>query len=587
MRNINHRYAEETYNTDGTLATIKLHYPDTFNFAYDVVDDIAQAEPDRRAMVWCNPEGEEHLFTFGDMKRWSDKTANYLASLGIGKGDMVMVILRRHYQFWFVALALAKLGAVMVPATFMLKEHDLTYRLDSASIKAIITTTVGDIAGIVDNVRSQCASLETCILVNGAGGGLTPRDEEGRLLSDQPVGAALSGPEGVCAAPVTREGWEDFNTGVRAASEAFDHVETNVYDPMLMYFSSGTSGNPKMVLHNSTYSLAHLITAKHWHNVDPDGIHFTIADTGWGKAVWGKLYGQWLMEGCVFTYDFDRFHAGEILSLIDKYQITTLCCPPTMYRLMMQEDFSKYSLSSLKYSTTAGEALNPDLFDFWKETTGLTIYEGFGQTETPLTIANLTHSKPQPGSMGKPVPLYTLQLQRYDGTECDTGESGEICIKMDPRPEGIMMEYYRNPEKTAEVIHDGWYHTGDVAWKDEHGSFWYVGRNDDVIKSSGYRIGPFEIENVLLEHDAVRECAVTGVPDPVRGKAVKATIVLNPGYKPSADLTKELQTWVKKETAPYKFPRIIDYVDELPKTVNGKIRRVAIRKEDEAKAEAK
>ena len=586
MRNINLRYAEETYNADGTLATIKLHYPDNFNFAYDVVDDIADAEPDRRAMVWCNPEGEEHLFSFGDMERWSNKTANYLASLGIGKGDMVMVILRRHYQFWFVALALAKLGAVMVPATFMLKEHDLTYRLDSASIKAIITTTVGDIADIVDNVLDQCESLETCILVNGAGGGMTQRDEAGNLVSDEPVGAVLSGPKGICAAPAVREGWEDFNTGVRAADDHFDRLDTNVYDPMLMYFSSGTSGNPKMVLHNSTYSLAHLITAKHWHNVDPEGIHFTIADTGWGKAVWGKLYGQWLMEGCVFTYDFDRFHAGEILSLIDKYQITTLCCPPTMYRLMMQEDFSKYSLSSLQYSTTAGEALNPDLFDFWKKTTGLTIYEGFGQTETPLTIANLTHSKPQPGSMGRPVPLYTLQLQRYDGTECDTGESGEICIKMDPRPEGIMMEYYRNPEKTAEAIHDGWYHTGDVAWKDEHGSFWYVCRNDDVIKSSGYRIGPFEIENVLLEHDAVRECAVTGVPDPVRGKAVKATIVLNPGYKPSDDLTKELQTWVKKETAPYKFPRIIDYVDELPKTVNGKIRRVAIRKEDEAKAEA-
>ena len=439
MRNINLRYAEETYNADGTLATIKLHYPDNFNFAYDVVDDIADAEPDRRAMVWCNPEGEEHLFSFGDMERWSNKTANYLASLGIGKGDMVMVILRRHYQFWFVALALAKLGAVMVPATFMLKEHDLTYRLDSASIKAIITTTVGDIADIVDNVLDQCESLETCILVNGAGGGMTQRDEAGNLVSDEPVGAVLSGPKGICAAPAVREGWEDFNTGVRAADDHFDRLDTNVYDPMLMYFSSGTSGNPKMVLHNSTYSLAHLITAKHWHNVDPEGIHFTIADTGWGKAVWGKLYGQWLMEGCVFTYDFDRFHAGEILSLIDKYQITTLCCPPTMYRLMMQEDFSKYSLSSLQYSTTAGEALNPDLFDFWKKTTGLTIYEGFGQTETPLTIANLTHSKPQPGSMGRPVPLYTLQLQRYDGTECDTGESGEICIKMDPRPEGIMM----------------------------------------------------------------------------------------------------------------------------------------------------
>lgn len=583
MRNIHKRYVNETYDEAGLLTDFEVVCPPDFNFGYDVVDDIAEADPDRRAMMWCNPEGEEHLFTFADMKRWSDKTANFFADQGIGRGDYVMVILRRHYQFWFTATALAKLGAVMVPATFMLKEHDMEYRLNGADIKAVIATSCGDIAQVVDNVLPQCPSVVSRILVNGAGGGLTPRDEAGNLVVPEgagPVGAALSGEEGVCAAPGVREGWADFNTGVRDASSDFVRRETLAADPMLMYFSSGTSGNPKMVLHDSGYAIAHLVTAKHWHNVNPDGIHFTIADTGWGKAVWGKYYGQWLMEACVFTYDFDRFHPGEILSLIGRYGITTLCCPPTMYRLMMQEDVDSYDLSSLQYSTTAGEALNPDLFDFWKEHTGLTIYEGFGQTETPLTVANLTGSTPRSGSMGKPVPLYTVEIQREDGTRCNTGETGEICISIDPHPAGIMMEYYRDARKTAAAMHDGWYHTGDTAWCDEDGYFWYVGRNDDVIKSSGYRIGPFEIESVLLEHDAVRECAVTGVPDPVRGKAVKATVVLAPGFRGGDDLTRELQTWVKRRTAPYKYPRIIDYVDELPKTVNGKIRRVAIRQAD-------
>ena len=337
-----------------------------------------------------------------------------------------------------------------------------------------------------------------------------------------------------------------------------------------------------MVLHDSRYALAHLMTAKHWHNVRPDGLHFTIADTGWGKAVWGKYYGQWLMEAGVFTYDFDRFHASEILNLVAEYSITTLCCPPTMYRLMMQEDIDSFDLSSLEYSTTAGEALNPDLFDFWKEHTGLTIFEGFGQTETPLTIANLTNSTPRAGSMGKPVPLYDVRVLRDDGSDCNVGETGEVCINIESNPAGIMMEYYRDEAKTAAAMHDGWYHTGDTAWRDEDGYFWYVGRNDDVIKSSGYRIGPFEIESVMLEHEAVREVAVTGVPDPVRGKAVKATVVLADGFAPSEELTRELQKWVKNKTAPYKFPRVVEYVDDLPRTVNGKIRRVAIREADEA-----
>lgn len=583
MRNINLRYVDETYAPDGQLETFSVHYPDNFNFGYDVVDDIAVNDPDRRAMIWCNPEGEEHIFTFADMKRWSDKTANFLVDQGIKRGDYVLVVLRRHYQFWFVATALAKIGAVMVPATFMLKEHDLEYRLNGASISSIICTSVGEISQIADNVIDECPTVTSRILVNGAGGGTTKYDDEGNLIAVAgTVGAALSGEEGICAASIEREGWVDFNSGVRAASEVFERRDTVAAEPMLMYFSSGTSGNPKMVLHNSGYAVAHLITAKHWHNVQPDGVHFTIADTGWGKAVWGKYYGQWLMEACVLTYDFDRFNAGEILSLISKYQVTTLCCPPTMYRLMMSENFDAYDLSSLQYSTTAGEALNPDLFNFWKEHTGLTIYEGFGQTETPLTIANLKHSTPRSGSMGKPVPLYNVEIQRDDGSRCNTGETGEICIRMEPRPAGIMMEYYRDPEKTANAIYDGWYHTGDTAWVDEDGYFWYVGRNDDVIKSSGYRIGPFEIESELLEHEAVRECAVTGVPDPVRGFAVKATVVLADGFTGSDELTRELQAWVKHRTAPYKYPRIVEYVDALPKTVNGKIRRVAIRQKDGA-----
>ena len=471
----------------------------------------------------------------------------------------------------------------MVPATFMLKEHDLEYRLNECQASAIICTNVGDIADITDSVASKCPSLKSRILVNGCGGGLTPLGEDGKMIIPEgaQLGAVLSGPEGICAAPVQREGWVDFNTGVREASAEFQRVETCIKDPMLMYFSSGTSGNPKMVLHSGEYAVAHLMTAKHWHNVQPDGLHFTIADTGWGKAVWGKYYGQWLMEAAVLTYDYDRFDADELLGLIARYGVTTMCCPPTMYRMFSQVDIDKYDFSTLQYSTTAGEALNPDLFDFWLEHTGLTIYEGFGQTETPLTIANLTGSTPRSGSMGKPTPMYNTKILDDEGNECKVGQTGEICIEVAHGAPGIMLEYYRNPAKTAEAIYDGWYHTGDTAWCDEDGYYWYVGRNDDVIKSSGYRIGPFEIESVMLEHEAVLECAVTGVPDPVRGKAVKATVVLAPGFTGGAALTKELQTWVKQKTAPYKYPRIIDYVDALPKTVNGKIRRAAIRENDE------
>lgn len=589
MRNINLRYVEETYGDDGILEEFSIHCPEDYNFAYDVVDDIATAEPGRPAMVWCNPEGEEHIFTFGDLKLWSDKTANFLVDQGVKKGDMVLVILRRHYQFWFTALALHKIGAVLVPATFMLKEHDLEYRINLADIKTVIATDVGEIAQIVDNSLPLVPTLEKRILVNGGGGGLTPGLPELDEVRKLGLGEALSGEKGICALSDKRGGWVDFNSGVLAASPAWERVPTRASEPMITYFSSGTSGNPKMVLHDARYSLAHLGTAKHWQNVKSDGgVHFTIADTGWGKAVWGKLYGQFLMEACVLTYDYDRFDAMELMGLVDRYQISTLCCPPTMYRMFLNGPKESYKLSSLEYCVCAGEALNPDVLENWRKLTGITLMDGFGQTESPVTIANMPGMTPKPGSMGRPIPLYNTRLLDEEGNECKAGQTGEICIEYHPdnRPPGILLEYYRDPEKTARAICDGWYHTGDMAWQDEDGYVFYVGRNDDVIKSSGYRISPFEIESVLLTHPAVLECAVTGVPDELRGKAVKATIVLRPGIEGSDELTKEIQTFMKRETAPYKYPRIIAYVDALPKTINSKIRRAVIRAADEQDAAA-
>lgn len=545
MRNINQRYVEETYDDNKVLTSYKLKYPDSYNFGYDVVDDIAKNDPDRIALVWCNPRNEERIYTFSDMKKLSDKTANYLKSLGIGKGDKVIVILKRHYQFWYTAVALHKLGAIMVPVTFMITAHDAEYRINAASVKAVICTAEGQAAQSVDDVLSKCPSLTIRSMVYGH-----------------------------------KEGWDDFDKGVEQADESFEKVETHVKEPLLMYFSSGTSGYPKMVLHNHAYSLAHLFTAKHWHNVNPDGLHLTIADTGWGKAVWGKLYGQWLMEAGVFAFDYDKFDASEILSLIPKYKITTLCCPPTMFRYFIKEGLEKFDLSTLTYATTAGEALNPDVFETWYKVTGLKLMEGFGQTETTLTVCNIVNMIPKPGSIGKPSLQYEVDLLDPEGNICPTGVTGEICIKTNPYPDGLMDCYYRNREMTDCAIFNGYYHTGDTAWKDEDGYFWYVGRNDDIIKSSGYRIGPFEIESVLNSHPKVLESAVTGVPDEIRGQVVKATIVLAKDQNPSDELVKELQDYVKHETAPYKYPRIIEFVDQLPKTINGKIRRAAIRQQD-------
>ena len=545
MRNINLRYVEETYDDNKVLTSYKLKYPDSYNFGYDVVDDIAKNDPDRIALVWCNPRNEERIYTFSDMKKLSDKTANYLKSLGIGKGDKVIVILKRHYQFWYTAVALHKLGAIMVPVTFMITAHDAEYRINAASVKAVICTAEGQAAQSVDDVLSKCPSLTIRSMVYGH-----------------------------------KEGWDDFDKGVEQADESFEKVETHVKEPLLMYFSSGTSGYPKMVLHNHAYSLAHLFTAKHWHNVNPDGLHLTIADTGWGKAVWGKLYGQWLMEAGVFAFDYDKFDASEILSLIPKYKITTLCCPPTMFRYFIKEGLEKFDLSTLTYATTAGEALNPDVFETWYKVTGLKLMEGFGQTETTLTVCNIVNMIPKPGSIGKPSLQYEVDLLDPEGNICPTGVTGEICIKTNPYPDGLMDCYYRNQEMTDCAIFNAYYHTGDTAWKDEDGYFWYVGRNDDIIKSSGYRIGPFEIESVLNSHPKVLESAVTGVPDEIRGQVVKATIVLAKDQNPSDELVKELQDYVKHETAPYKYPRIIEFVDQLPKTINGKIRRAAIRQQD-------
>lgn len=549
MLHVNERYVDETRDEKGNVVDYQYKYPENFNFAYDVVDAIAEAEPGRRAMIWCNPCGEEHVFTYGDLKRYSDKTANMLRAKGIGKGDMVMVVLKRHYQFWFTILALHKLGAVIIPATFLLTKHDIVYRVNSASVKAVICTGQGDVAAHFDESAPECPTLQTKLMVNGE-----------------------------------RDGWEDFMTEMEKAPESFARVPTLASDPMILYFSSGTTGNPKMALHPYTYALGHLATAKYWHNVDPEGIHFTIADTGWGKAVWGKLYGQMFMESCVFVYDFEKFVASDILDKVSQYGVTSLCCPPTMFRFFLQEDVKSWDLSRLTYCTIAGEALSPDVFNKWYEATGIKLMEGFGQTETTLLIANLVGMEPKPGAMGKPIPQYDVMIVDEDGQPVQPGVTGEIVVKLDHgKPLGLFDCYYRDEKRTKEAMHDGLYHTGDTAWMDEDGYYWYVGRTDDVIKSSGYRIGPFEIESVLAEHPAVLECAVTGVPDPLRGNVVKATIVLRPGFAASEELKKELQNHVKKETAPYKYPRVVEFVDELPKTVNGKIRRVEIRQNDQGR----
>ncbi len=540
-----HFSSEEDYRRN-------LHFkiPENFNFAYDVMDVWAEEQPDKTAMIWTDDEDHERIFTYKEIKLLSDRTAAYFASLGIGHGDMVMLILKRRYEWWLAMLALHKLGAVVIPATHMLTKHDIIYRNNRAGVKAIVCVGEEYVLTQVSEAMPESPTVETLISVG----------------PDVPAGFHDWHAE-----------WEDVPAFVRPG-----HVNSNG-DTMLMYFTSGTSGEPKMVAHDFLYALGHLVTGAFWHNLSEDSIHLTVADTGWGKAVWGKFYGQWFAGAAVFVFDHEKFTADKLLRKIEQYHITSFCAPPTVYRFMIREDFSKYDLSSLRYCCTAGEALNPAVYNRFYELTGIKMKEGFGQTETTMTLGTMPWTEPKPGSMGLPNPQYDIDLLRPDGTPCEDGEKGQIVVRVGKdKPIGLFKGYYRDEELTRRVWHDGIYYTGDMAWRDEDGYYWFVGRIDDVIKSSGYRIGPFEVESALMTHPAVVECAITGVPDDIRGMVVKATIVLGKEWKDKAgdDLVKELQNHVKHETAPYKYPRIIEFVDELPKTISGKIRRVEIRERD-------
>jgi acetyl-CoA synthetase len=532
----------EDYNKN-----LEFIIPEHFNFAYDVMDVWAEENPDALALLWTNDEGKERRTTFRQLKEESDQAASYLQSIGIGKGDPVMLILKRRYDWWVVMLALHKLAAVVIPATHMLTKHDIIYRNTRASVKAIICVDDDYVVSQVKESLSESPTVKNVEIVNDS----------------------------------WEEKWKQAPKFVRPAEK------NNNEDTMLMYFTSGTSGEPKMVAHDFLYALGHLTTGVYWHNLHEGSIHLTVADTGWGKAVWGKFYGQWFAGATVFVFDHEKFNADTLLRQIEKYKVTSFCAPPTIYRFMIREDLSNYDLSSLEYCTTAGEALNPAVFDKFLEKTGIRMMEGFGQTETTMTLGTFPWMKPKPGSMGIPNAQYNIELIKADGTPCEDGEKGEIVIKVDEKnkPVGLFKGYYRDEEKTREAWHDGYYHTGDMAWRDEDGYYWFEGRIDDVIKSSGYRIGPFEVESALMTHPAVVECAITGVPDDIRGMVVKATVVLGKEWKSRAgdELVKELQQHVKRETAPYKYPRIVEFVDELPKTISGKIRRVEIRNKDSKK----
>ncbi len=534
-------YIDIEENQNGTPTSISFKNTEKFNFAFDLVDALAEKEPEKLAMLHISRDGTERRLTFKDIKKASNQCANYFKSLGIKKGDRVMLVLKRHYQFWYCMMALNKLGAIVIPATNQLQEHDFEYRFKSAGVTAIVCTADGDTAAQVDLAAQKCPELKHKMIVNGK-----------------------------------RDGWRDFDEEYPLYSTHFKRTEDSPCgeDLMLMYFTSGTSGYPKIAAHNYKYPLGHFHTAKYWHDVDPDGLHFTISDTGWAKAMWGKLYGQWLCEAAIFVYDFDRFDAAEILPMFAKHQITTFCAPPTMLGMVVKQDISKYDLSSVKHMTTAGEAPNPEVYRQFEKITGLQILEGFGQTESTMIIGNMIGEPHKIGSMGKPAPIYDVHIVDPDGNDVDAGETGEIVIDISKGlPCGLAVGYYGDAEKTAETWCDGYYHTGDTAWCDEDGFYWYVGRIDDVIKSSGYRIGPFEIESVIMELPYVLECGVSAAPDEVRGQVVKASIVLVNGTEPCEELKKEIQTYVKERTAPYKYPRIVVFRDSLPKTTSGKIQR--------------
>ena len=526
-------------DSEGRLLHVSFKNTDSFNFAFDIVDAIAKKDPNRLAMLHVSDHFRERRFTFRDMSELSNRIANYFVSLGVKKGDMVMLVMKRHYQFWPTILALHKIGAVAIPATSQLKAHDFEYRFKAADVKMIVCTADD---GVPEQVELSPPQPAIRLIVNGS-----------------------------------REGWRSFDAEYPAFSGHFDRAADAPcgLDPSVLFFTSGTTSYPKMALHSHTYALGHFVTAKYWHQVERDGLHFTMAETGWGKALWGKLYGQWLCEGAIFTYDFSRFDADKVLPMFGKYDITTFCAPPTIYRMLIKQDISKYDFSSLRHATTAGEALNPEVFSQVRKATGLEIAEGFGQTEMTLGIANLVADRLEPGGMGRPVPDYGIDLVDENGNSVDAGEHGEIVIRTDrkhPHP-GVFLGYYKDENRTDEAWRGGMYHTGDLAWKDEDGCYHYVGRCDDVIKSSGYRIGPAEIENVIMELPYVLECGVSAAPDAVRGQVVKASIVLVKGTVADDGLKKEIQDYVKSHTAPYKYPRIIDFRDELPKTISGKIQR--------------
>jgi acetyl-CoA synthetase len=528
----------------------EIKIPDNFNFAYDVVDEIAVKTPSKIAMVWCDDKGREAVFTFGQMKYYSDKAANFFKSIGIRKGDPVMLILKRYYEFWFCTLALNKIGAITIPATHLLSTKDIIYRNNAADIKMIVCIPDPLVIQHIEESESKSPTLKHKAMIGE-----------------------------------TRNGWLNFTGEMEKSSEVFirpvNKEATSNSDIMLLYFTSGTTGMPKMVNHDFIYPLGHIVTAKYWQCNEDNGLHFTVADTGWAKSAWGKIYGQWLSGSAVMTYDYDKFVPRNLMEVIEKYKVVTFCAPPTIYRFLIKEDLTKFDLSHLKYCVVAGEPLNPEVFKQFFDQTGIKLMEGFGQTECTVAVATYPWLEAKPGSMGKPTPGYDIEIVNEVGKPCEAGNEGEIVILTSKRkPVGMFNGYYRDEALTKSVWSDGVYRTGDMAWSDEDGYFWFVGRSDDVIKSSGYRIGPFEVESALMEHPAVLECAITAVPDPDRGQIVKATVVPSKNYHPSEELAKELQEHVKKVTAPYKYPRIVEFVTELPKTISGKIRRVQIREED-------
>ena len=530
--------------------TFEIRIPEHFNFAFDVVDEIALKTPEKIAMVWCDDKGGEATFTFGQMKHFSDKAANFFRSIGIRKGDPVMLILKRRYEYWFCTLALNKIGAITIPATHLLSTKDIVYRNNAADIKMIVSVPDPDVVQHIEEAVAKSPTLQYKALIGES-----------------------------------RKGWFNITEEMEKSPETFDRKsfgeKTTINDTMLLYFTSGTTGMPKMVNHNFAYPLGHILTAKYWQNVQENGLHFTVADTGWAKSAWGKIYGQWLSGCAVMTYDYDKFVPKHLMKVIEKYHVTSFCAPPTIYRFLIKEDLTKFDLRYLKYCVVAGEPLNPEVYKQFLEATGIRLMEGYGQTECTVAVATYSWMDPKPGSMGKPSPGYDIDLIDPDGKVCEVGEIGQIVIYTKKRkPVGMFDGYFRDDELTNTVWQNGIYYTGDTAWRDEDGYFWFVGRADDIIKSSGYRIGPFEVESALLEHPAVLECAITAVPDPERGQIVKATVVLSKNYQPGDKLARELQDHVKKVTAPYKYPRIVEFVTELPKTISGKIRRVQIRGEE-------